>query len=144
MSKIKERWLGVSNEYLKAFCERIGISIEDAWWIGDDPGTIAQIGDYFVGIHEMRYLVDNNISPDVFFKWYDYSLDIHTLQEEYHEIERFTSLKDINFESFAKGAPLPYSEVEIKTMGDSLKRLKAAREEFVKEFKNLSNEVSYF
>ena len=85
MSKIKEQWREVSNEYLKAFCERTGINIEDAWWIGDDPGTIAQIGDYFVGIHEMRYLVDNNISPDVFFKWYDYSLDIHTLQEEYHE-----------------------------------------------------------
>ena len=138
MRTIKEQWREVSDEYLKAFCERVGISIGDAGWIGDAPGTIAQIGDYFVGIHEMRYLVDNNISPDVFFKWYGYSLDIHTLQEEYHEIERFTSLRDINFESFAKGAPLPYSEAEIKKMGDSLKRMRAAQEEFVKEFKNLS------
>ena len=135
---IKKLWREVADEYLKKFCEKMEFSIADAYWIGDDPGTIAQIGDYFVGIHEMRYLVDNNIAPDVFLKWYDYSLDIHSLQAEYNELEGFTSLVNINFESFAKGAPVPYSATDIEQMNESLASIRKAKEGFINKFKSLA------
>lgn len=136
---IKNKWREVSDEYLKLFCEALGFDYDsDAYWIGDDPGTIAQIGDFFVGINEMRFFVDNAVDPELFFKWYDYSLDIHELQADYNQFEGYTQLTDISFESFVKGAPKPYSYTQIKKMQESLSAIRKSTEAFKEQFKELS------
>jgi len=138
---IKKLWKEVSDEYLKKFCEALDIDIADAYWIGDDPGTIAQAGDYFVGIHEMRFLVDNNIDPDLFLKWNDYTLSLHELQEAYSEMEGFTRLNGVNFESFAKGVR-PYSKEQINKMWETLSAIQKAKESFQQQYKEMCGQSS--
>ena len=135
---IKKLWREVANEYRKKFCEALEIDIIDAYWVGDDPGTTAVVGDYFVDIHDMRYLVDNIIDTKLYIKWYDYSLDIHELQERYNEIEHFTTLRNISFESFVNGAPCPYSQEDIVRMRGYLDAIREATEKFKKEYESLS------
>ena len=57
----KTLWKDVCNEYLEAFCWKHGYTYDKYVWVGDDPGTVANIGDLFVGMDDIRYDIDNNI-----------------------------------------------------------------------------------
>ena len=67
---IKDRWANICNEYLEKFCRKHKYNIDPYPWVGDDPGTVAMIGDLLVGMDNMRYDIDNNIPEDFFEKWY--------------------------------------------------------------------------
>ena len=119
MSDLQKKWADVCNEYLRKFCEKHEFDYETAYWVGDDPGTIACVADIFVGMDEMRYDIDNNVPEDKFLKWYDYSLDVYNIESDYHEKQDIKSFIHINYPSFCKGAPLPYTEEDL----DSFRKL---------------------
>ena len=114
---IKGRWREVCNAYLQAFCEKHEYDYDDAYWVGDDPGTIACIADLFVGMDEIRYDIDENVPEEMFLKWYDYSLSVHEAEMNWRERHKFREFIHINYRSFCKGAPLPYSEDQLKILG---------------------------
>lgn len=64
---------------LQAFCEKYGQRFEKDAWVGEQHGTIAEVGMFFIDLQDMRYMLANNIQWNEFLHWYDYNLEI----EEY-------------------------------------------------------------
>lgn len=62
------------NDYLHAFCDKHDFYYEDCWWVSDQPGTIAMVGDYFVSMDTILVDINNDAPEEEFLKWYDYSL----------------------------------------------------------------------
>ena len=119
----KKAFAGVCDDYLKAFCEKHEFCYEDSYWVGDEPGGIACIGDYFVRFVEMAYDIDNDVPEEMFLKWYDYDLEIGSLELDYREVICAREFTKINYPSFCKGAPLPYSNEDIELMRDDIKSM---------------------
>lgn len=74
MKKLQKEYYRICNQYLLEFCKKHEWDFE--WWVSDEPGTIAMIGDYFIAFDQMRYDIDNNIDEAAFIKWYDYALEL--------------------------------------------------------------------
>ena len=106
---LKERYKNICNEYLQRFCIKQGYHYEpDDAWVAGDAGGCATIGDYVFGFDEIRYDIDNDVPKGKIIAWYDYVLEIRTLGLP----------KTINYPSYCKGAPLPYSREEIEKNPD--------------------------
>ena len=117
MVNLKDSWREVCDAYLLAFCEKHEYDYDDAYWIGDDPGTIACVADIFVGMDEMRYDIDADVPEELFLKWYDYSLEVHEAEMNWRERHKVCEFIHINYPSFCKGAPLPYTEKQLIAIG---------------------------
>jgi hypothetical protein len=94
--KLKQDYRDACNAYLRAFCEKHGYSYgsPDTWWVGDDAGGIAVIGDYTVDMATIRTDIDLDAPEPEFLAYYDYCI-------------RATNL-DIsvpNFRSWVQGCP---------------------------------------
>ena len=98
------------NLYLHLFCEKHGFNAEhpDTYWVANDIGGVAFIGDYTVSMDVMRYDIDHDIAEDQWIRWYDYSSECCTLGLTYP-----------NFQSWLKGCPT-YSQEQL----DKVKRLR--------------------
>ena len=59
----------------------------------------------------------------MFSRWYDLTMELHTLESDIRMGEKFTSLVKINFPSYCKGAPLPYTEKELRKLRKKAKRV---------------------
>ena len=102
---LKERYRNICNEYLQRFCVKQEFNYEpDDAWVAGNAGDCANVGDFYFGFDEIRYDIDNDIPKGKIIEWYDYTLE--------------TSMLDlplrINYPSFCKGAPLPYSKEKIE------------------------------
>ena len=91
--ELKLNWKEICNNYLFEFCEKHEYTYESDCWVANDPGTIANIGDMFVSMENIRYDIDNNIPEEKFEKWYWKSLEVYELVGE----------KFMNYENFCKG-----------------------------------------
>ena len=126
---LKERYKNICNEYLQRFCIKQGYHYEpnDAWVAGN-AGDCANVGDFYFSFEEIRYDIDNDIPKGKIIEWYDYTLE--------------TSMLDlplrINYPSFCKGAPLPYSREKI----EEIRTLKNQVEQAEKILKNCIDEAS--
>lgn len=129
LTELQNRWNEVCNAYLKEFCKKHGFICADGW-VGDDVGTIAIIGDFFVNIIDMRYDIDNNVDKDKFLLWYDYTSNIAMLGLE----------RTINYPSFCKGAPLPYTEEEIAEIEILQERVREAEKKLYEAMEDLRSE----
>lgn len=98
------------NNYLEAFAEKHGFDMGYCDWVGDEPGGVASVGDYFVDMQAIRDDIDMDAPEEEFLKWYDYTLDCHDF-----------NLQQCNFRSWVRGCPR--HDVE------SLDRLRRLREE---------------
>ena len=126
---LKERYTNICNEYLQRFCIKQGYHYEpDEAWIAGDAGDCATIGDYVFGFNEIRYDIDNDVPKGKIIAWYDYVLEIHTLGLP----------NTINYPSYCKGAPLPYSKEKI----EEIRTLKKQVEQAEKTLKNRIDEAS--
>ena len=126
---LKERYRNICNEYLQRFCIKQGYLYEqDDAWVAGNAGGCATIGDYVFGFDEIRYDIDNDIPKGKIIEWYDYTLE--------------TSMLDlplrINYPSYCKGAPLPYSKEKI----EEIRTLKKQVEQAEKILKNCIDEAS--
>ena len=119
MVNLKDSWRELCDAYLRAFCEKHEYDYDDAYWVGDDPGTIACVADIFVGMDEMRYDIDADVPEELFLKWYDYSLEVHEAEMNWRERHKVREFVHINYPSFCKGAPLPYSKKQLADLGYS-------------------------
>ena len=139
-NSLKDKWQAVCDDYLRRFCKIMEKDYYDAYWPGRDVGSVVVFpdGESF-GIHDIRYVVDNNIPGDTVWEWWYYSFDIYTLQEEYRQLEHYTELRSINLESWCKGAPRPYTDEEIKSRMEGIESIRKAKERFIQDIKELTN-----
>ena len=117
---LKERYTIICNEYLQKFCVKQGFDYDpENAWVAGNAGGCANVGDFYF---------DNDIPKGKIIEWYDYTLE--------------TSMLDlplrINYPSFCKGAPLPYSKEQIA----KAQELKARMEQAEKEFRKYVSETA--
>lgn len=120
---LKKRWAAVSEAYLDAFCDKMEVDRADAFWVGDEPVALASVGDWLVNIHDIRYVVDKDIPCEVFLRWYDYDLEVGEIELEWRYLCGAKRLRHINLKAWCQGAPLPYSEEELKGLKLELKKM---------------------
>lgn len=109
------------NQYLALFCDKHGYDLSDAEWVGGEPGDIATIGDYYVG---MRTIIDDlemDAPEEEFIRWYDYCLEADSL-----------GLDSPNYRSWLKGCP--------RIPEDRLQRLRHLRDELHEETERIKRE----
>lgn len=116
------QWADICNKYVEEFTKKHEYDMTDAFWIGDDPGTILNIGDMFISMTDIRYDIDNDIRVDKFEEWYWKSLDRHE-----------AGIKFMNYESFCKGCPDPVSPEKEKELKECRQRLAEIKKQFEKE-----------
>lgn len=119
MESLKYKFKEVAEAYLKAFCEKHDYDYENDSWIGGRVGEVAVLGDDFYDLNDIRYDIDNNIPAGEIEKWTAYFL----------RLEELECPKKINFQSWCKGAPLPYSEDMLNNIEDARERVKEAKKE---------------
>lgn len=119
MENLKFQFKEIAEAYLKAFCEKHDYDYEDARWLGQRVGEVADLGDDFYDLNDIRYDIDNNIPAGEIEKWADYIL----------RLELLDCPKKINFQSWCKGAPLPYSEEMLNDIEDARRRVEEAKRE---------------
>ena len=120
---MRDAWEGICNAYLKAFCDRHLLDMGESFWGHGDPGTIACVEGNFISMDVIRYDVDHDIPPEVFWEWYDYELDISEIEADYRYYNDLRKFTHINYPSFCKGAPLPYSPEEISLLRNELRNI---------------------
>lgn len=111
------------NQYLALFCKKHGFSTCDTYSVGDEPGDIATIGDYYV---DMRTIIDDlemDAPEEEFIKWYDYCLEAHDL-----------GIASPNFRSWVKGCP--------RIPEERLQRLRDLRGALLEETERLKKEFN--
>ena len=129
----KALWKDVCNEYLEVFCWKHGYTYDKYVWVGDDPGTVANIGDLFVGMDDIRYDIDNNIPESYFEKWYWKNLEVYEL----------TGCNYMNYSSYCMGAPDNWPEERLDRVREANKRLQQAQKEFDEEMEKIKNEKPF-
>ena len=126
---LKERYTNICNEYLQRFCVKQGFDYEpNDTWVAGNAGDYANIGDFYFSFEEIRYDIDNDIPKGKIIEWYDYTLETSMLGLPLR----------INYPSFCKGAPLPYSKEKI----EEIRTLKKQVEQAEKTLKNCIDEAS--
>lgn len=119
MESLKYKFKEVAEAYLELFCEKHDYDYENDSWIGGRVGEVAVLGDDFYDLNDIRYDIDNNIPAGEIEKWTAYFL----------RLEELECPKKINFQSWCKGAPLPYSEDMLNNIEDARERVKEAKKE---------------
>ena len=101
----KNQYEAACKAYLELFYKLHGFEEPYDYdvWVGGDVGGIAEIADYFFNFSDIRYDVDHFDADEYIFKWYDYSLLLRELELP----------KNISYEDWCKGVPLPYTEEDI-------------------------------
>ena len=82
------------TNYLAAFMEKYDLSCDPEPWVGNEIGTIAEVGDYFFGFDDIKRCVDEDVKWEDLIEWYDYNCEVGIL-----------GLTTINLKSWLMGAP---------------------------------------
>lgn len=72
--KLRRDYTQACNAYLHAFADKHEMDREDCRWVAEEPGGIAEIGDYYVGMDVITTDIEMDAPEEEFLKWYDYSL----------------------------------------------------------------------
>ena len=110
---LKAQWMDLCNIYLEEFCKKHGYKYEPDMLVANEPGTIIEVCDMFVHMDNIRYDVDNDIPESYFEKWYWKNLDVYEL----------TGNSYMNYESFCKGAPEPYTDEQLDKIREAKREL---------------------
>lgn len=116
------------NLYLHLFCEKHNLDADspDTFWVGNNIGSVAFIGDYPVDMETMRYDIDNDIPEDQWLRWHDYSFECTAL-----------GLTSPNYKSWLKGCPTYSQEQldEVKRLRHNVHEAQHILEDFIKNIK---------
>ncbi len=64
--------------YVNAFCKQMEMRF--GHWIGDEVGGLADFNDYFtINFTDVKRCVDEDVSRDTFIEWYDYCVEVGSL-----------------------------------------------------------------
>lgn len=136
LSLIKSCWNRLCNLYLAEFCRRHEFRFDADMWVAGNPGTTVEVCDMFVSMEDIRYDVDNQIDPEWFQKWYWKSIEVNELtngKEKY-----------LNYPSYCKGAPDPYTEEKMNRLREAHKRLRKAEASLNAEIDTFINSKKLF
>jgi hypothetical protein len=116
------------NDYAKAFAEKHEMDYSDAFWVGEDVGTILCIGDYSFNFQEIRYDMDYDIDKDEIIKYYDYCTRAYSLGFE----------KIMNYENWCKGCPRISEEAfaKVARYREEIEKLKKELDRLIDEENN--------
>lgn len=71
--KLKTRFKHIVDEYTKEFYQLIWeepFNKDNVYWIGEDRTGVCGIGDYYIDLRDIVFVVDNQIKAKDFFDWY--------------------------------------------------------------------------
>ena len=109
------------TNYLSAFMKQYDLSCDPEPWVGNEIGTIAEVGDYFFGFYDIKRCVDENVKWEDLIEWYDYTTEVSIL-----------GLTTINLKSWLMGAPR-VNQMRIEEIKAKRKELEELIEETKKE-----------
>ena len=109
------------ENYLSAFMKQYDLSCDPEPWVGNEIGTIAEVGDYFFSFYDIKRCVDENVKWEDLIEWYDYTTEVSIL-----------GLTTINLKSWLMGAPR-VNQTRIKEIKAKRKELDELIEETRKE-----------
>mgnify|MGYP006928562139 FL=1 len=101
MKELKQQFDEVCKAYLEAFIKRHNLSTAD--WIGQGVGEVVCVNDeFFLNFDDIRYDIDNadKLHINEIWNWTAYCQRLDFLE----------CPKRINFQSWCKGAPKPYTD----------------------------------
>ena len=116
-AKLKLGYENACNEYLKAFLKKHGYGQDYCYWVADEVGGIAEIGDYFVSMETIITDIDWEVPEEEFLKWYDYCLETG-----------FLGCETPSYKSWIRGFPVRTSE-EIAEMNAKQKQIEDLKQE---------------
>lgn len=128
--KIKKEYSEICKEYVSLFAKKHSLeNIDDSsdFWVGDNVGGIATLGDLFVNFDDIRYDIDNDVPKEKFLKWYSRDQELYSL-----------SLKYMNYSTFCKGAPEPYTNEDIEKIQEAKERAEVAKKDLLEAINNLN------
>ena len=124
-NELRQAYNDACNNYLKVWCEKHDLPMEDDPWVASEPGGVAMIGDYFVDMQTILTDIDMNAPEKEWWEWYDYSI----------ETAEVGLPEKCNFKSWLMGCPR-YSEealARIAELRKSVNEAQAILEKAIKE-----------
>lgn len=131
----KKLWHDICNEYLEEFCKRHGYSMNPYMWVHDNCGSMAEVCDMFVSMDDIRFDVDNDVVASAFPDWYWKGLEICELTDG--------KSKYMNYESFVKGAPDPWTSDKMELLRNARKRLYDAKADLENEINSVLSDAEH-
>jgi hypothetical protein len=110
------------EEILKAFCKTYELPYEKDSWTAVGVGTYANVGDFYIDMQDMLFMLNNNISWNVWLANYDYNMDA-----------AYLGLNLINLQSWCRNAPR-LSKEQMDNLKAMRKELEELTEEYNKKF----------
>lgn len=124
MQILKEKYNNLVNEYLEAFVGKYYTfddgSKADTYWVTNDIGGVAEIGDEFYNFSDIKYCVDNDVTKEQLFSWYDYTLRVKLIDHNF---------PTPNLKSWIAGCPR-LSDQEIDDLEYRQHKIRALQHEF--------------
>lgn len=136
---LSDRWKEICNEYLRLFCKKHDLTYDPNDWVGGDDwvGTSVQPGggDWFVSMDDIRYDIDHDVEPGKFSEYVEYDERLRDIEVRYGlmfdgDSARWERMIHINYRSFCKGTPLPYSSEDLDDMERKLRSFEDKKKEF--------------
>ena len=92
---LKENYEKACNDYARALLTLWGVDYKCGYWIGGDVGGVFDIDGWItIGMQEIVYCVENNVTSKEVSEWQDYFIKC----QEYN-------LPTLNLNAWHKGAP---------------------------------------
>lgn len=74
MKNLKEIYENSVMEYVIKFINKHDLPGLE-FWVGEEIGGIAMIGDYYFGFQDIKLDIDEDVAEQTIFEWYDFSLE---------------------------------------------------------------------
>jgi hypothetical protein len=77
---LQEKFQAIAELYVEAFLRKHGFfdeedgSYSDWEWVSN-VGGVVEIADYYIGFDDIRFDIDNSVSKELFFEWYNFCVE---------------------------------------------------------------------
>ena len=92
MKGLKDAFDKARNDYARAFCKKQGIPLQFDFEGGYDHwinSFVLNVGDYYFGLDDIMFDIDNNVEARRFIEWYDITLEQGLEREETYSYEQY-------------------------------------------------------
>jgi len=126
IEELNTQYEAICAQYVKLFCKKQGVYIEDTFWIADRVGELLSVIDqYCFNLSDIKYDLTHKCPKGQIFEWQDYEIEDHFKREKEGKSQR-----KVNYESYSKGYRHEMDE----------ERKKKEKEEFEKLLNNPTKE----
>ena len=89
IEKLKENYEKAVTDYIKEF-EKV-YEVDFDFWVGDEVGGVANIGDETYNFSDLKYMIDNSIKYDFLVDWYYFVLEYN--EKCYYNLDAYCRLR---------------------------------------------------